>query len=234
MNRLCRRLQLILVGWMLWTNNIIAQEQASPSLLLKTIPSTLFDVENSLTLAVEVPFSKHWSVQQELGWGDNAFNIYSRQRELYPNRETWRFRTQIRYYLTDKNTGAYLAMEYYHKNVVTHSLMGIGQGCNPATGACAYFQEMPIRTNRKVSAAHLKWGCVLETAQRVIIDVYMGMGIRGLVVTDNVGGASTFRSEWFTFRPNRPGNYGTTLGISAGIALGYAFRPRKPKSLSLP
>ncbi len=218
-----------------------AQVIPLPSVILKTIPSTLVDPDNTFTLGVEVPLSGHWSVQQEIGWGHNSFNAYATERAEYPNRQTWRFRSQVRYYFSDissPNGSFFLALEYFRKNVLTDQMMAIGQGCNPLTGACAYFQEMPVRTRRQVSAGHFKWGYAFETQHRIAIEIYMGIGIRELVVKDDSDGATSNiiwnRPGLFTFRPNRPGYYGTMPGVSAGIALGYAFRPRKPKSLSLP
>lgn len=218
-----------------------AQVIPLPKAILKTIPSTLVDPDNTLTLGVEVPLANHWSVQQEVGWGHNSFNVFSSEREQYPNRQTWRFRPQVRYYFSDissPNGSFFIALEYFQKVVLTDRMQAVGRDCNPLTGACAYFQEIPVRTRRRVAAGHFKWGYAFESQHRMSLEIYMGLGIRELVVTDNSGGATGTnlwaRGGFLTFRSERPGNYGTMPGVSAGIALGYAFRSGKPKAVSLP
>lgn len=218
-----------------------AQVIPLPKAILKTIPSTLIDPDNTFTLGVEVPLANHWSVQQEVGWGHNSFNVLSSEREQYPNRQTWRFRPQVRYYFSDissPNGSFFIALEYFEKNVLTDGAQAVGRDCNPLTGACAYFQEIPVRTRRRVAAGHFKWGYAFESQHRMALEIYMGLGIRELVVTDNSGGATSNniwnRGGLLSFRPDRPGYYGTMPGFSAGIALGYAFRSRKPKAVSLP
>ncbi|WP_428659768.1 DUF3575 domain-containing protein [Runella sp.] len=228
---------LILVNTIVVT--LHAQVIPLPKAILKTIPSTLIDPDNTLTLGLEVPLTNRWSVQQEVGWGHNSFNVYSSEREEYPNRQTWRFRSQIRYYFSDissPNGSFFIALEYFRKNVLTDQIQSVGRDCDPLTGACAYFQVLPVRINRQVSAGHFKWGYAFSTQSKITIEIYMGLGIRSLIVKDNSGRTMTniFRNRFLTFRPDTPGNYGTMPGVSAGIALGYAFRPRKPKSLSLP
>lgn len=235
------RLVLTFVAIMGTLSFLQAQVIPLPKAILKTIPSTLIDPDNTFTLGVEVPLSSRWSVQQEVGWGHHSFNVFSSEREQYPNRQTWRFRPQVRYYFSDissPNGSFFIALEYFHKMVLTDQVQGVGRDCNPLTGACAYFEEMPVRTRRRVSAGHFKWGYAFQSQHRMTLEIYMGLGIRELVVTDNSGGATTnnlwARGGFLSFRPDRPGYYGTMPGVSAGFALGYAFRPRKPKAVSLP
>ncbi len=228
----------LFVGTIASISTLSAQVIPLPKAILKTIPSTLIDPDNTFTLGLEVPLPKRWSVQQEIGWGHNSFNVYSYERDQYPNRQTWRFRSQIRYYFNDlssPNGSFFAALEYFHKNVTTDQLQAVGRDCN-TWGGCAYFEEVAVRTHRLVSAGHFKLGYVLITQKKMAIEIYAGLGVRGLRVKNNLDGTSLnlLRRDFFNLRPNQPGNYGTMPGLSAGIALGYAFRPRKPKSVSLP
>ncbi|MCU0341469.1 MAG: DUF3575 domain-containing protein [Spirosomaceae bacterium] len=196
--------------------------------ILKWTPSMLLDPENSIMLGAEIPIGKRWSVQQEVGWGHNAFNAYSNEKARYPNRQTWRFRTQIRFYFPTFSYNGdkfYIAGEYFRKNVLTDSYQGVGRLCNPTTGACAFFEELEVRSNRRVNAFQGKIGYLFYLSPRFVLDLYVGGGIRDLLVTDNASGTPPNAPvRGFDLRSTRPGRYGTMPGISAGFHLGIALK----------
>jgi len=216
-----------------------SQVYQSPAAIAKWTPSMLLDPDNTLTLGIEVPFTSRWSVQQEIGWGHNSFNLYSTERERFPNRTTWRYRTQIRYYLSRNPTttgNSYIAGEYLRKNVFTDELRAVGRQCNAQTGNCAFFEEINVRSNRMVNAFHAKFGYLIITSEGLCFDIYLGAGIRDLRVTDNAGSEvlPNLGTNFFNIRPTRAGNYGTNLGLSGGFSIGYAFRKKeKPKAVDL-
>ncbi|MEZ4905247.1 MAG: DUF3575 domain-containing protein [Spirosomataceae bacterium] len=151
--------------------------KSTPAVILKFTPSMLLDLDNTLTLGVELPLNSRWSVQQEIGWGNSQFNLWG-DDSLYPHKNNWRFRTQLRYFIFKSTThqgGWYLAAEYFRKEVFIRQVHAFGRDCNPITGTCAYFQEGILRTRRRVSAIHGKLGYQwILPDNRISLDLYMG------------------------------------------------------------
>lgn len=210
-----------------------AQDTLRPTVILKFTPSMLLDIDNTLTLGAEVPFSKRWSMQQEVGWGNAYTNLWNEQ-SLYPDKNNWRFRTQLRYYFTDPYSpsgGWYFALEYFRKEIFIRQYQALGRQCNPVTGTCAYFEEGILRTRRRVSALHGKFGFQWQFADRMLFDFYIGGGFRKLLVTndDPLGQANTnlFRTNVFNLRTLRPGRYEAIPSISAGFSLGFLLKQKK-------
>lgn len=207
-----------------------AQDTLRLPVIIKWTPSMLLDPDNSLTLGVEIPISRRGSIQQEIGWGHNQFNAHSYEKEQFPTRQTWRLRSQFRLYIPSFSVGRdkfYLAVEYFRKNVLTERYQSVGRLCNPTTGTCVYFEEITIRSNRRVNAFHGKAGYVFFLSSHFILDLYVGAGIRDLVVTDNSGNnLPNNTNRLWDWRTTRPGRYGTMPSISAGFHLGIAFNQK--------
>ncbi len=194
--------------------------------ILKITPLTLFDLDNTLQLGLEVPFrDPAWTFQQEMGYGHSAFNLWYNERENYPDRETWRFRSQLRYYFRKNNQSSpYIAGEYLFKKNSEERTESVGVDCpNGRFGPCAYFQVKERHLFRFVGAFHVKWGWQFKMGNRWYFDTYVGGGIRALQVRYQDGMDRTdfgwrFRS---LFRDSAPGRYGPSPSFSAGVHFGY-------------
>jgi hypothetical protein len=231
----CQRWTLLL----LFTFSLQAQDTIRPAVILKFTPSMLLDPDNTLTLGVEIPLSVRWSVQQEVGWGNAYMNLWD-ERSRYTEKNNWRFRTQLRYYFEKSNSklsGSYFALEYFRKEVFIRQYQAIGRQCNPLTGTCAYFEEGILRTRRRVSALHGKFGYQWLIPDRMVVDIYIGGGFRNLIVTndDPLGQANInlIRTNFFNLRSLRPGKYEPIASISAGFSLGILLVQKKRKVLPL-
>jgi len=213
------------------------QDTLKPKVILKTTPSMLLDWDNTLALGVEIPLYRHWSLQQDLGWGNSKFNLWG-DGEQYPNKNNWRFRTQLRYYFTDNSVrmgGWYFAAEYFRKEIFIVQNHAFGRDCNPTTGVCAYFEEGLLHTRRRVSALHGKMGYqwfIPDT--RLVFDCYFGGGYRRLIVTND---DPSFRGNWVRnpslFRPIRPQKYEPAVSLSFGFSLGILFAQKREKAVPL-
>ncbi|MFN8345263.1 MAG: DUF3575 domain-containing protein [Spirosomataceae bacterium] len=216
-----------------------AQDTLRPAAVLKFTPSMLLDLDNTLTLGAEMPFGKRWGVQQEVGWGSSFTNLWN-EHSVYPDKNNWRFRTQLRYYFSNPYStsgGWYFAMEYFRKEIFIRQYQAFGRQCNTGTGTCAYFEEGILRTRRRVSALHGKFGFQWLIPDRMIFDIYIGGGFRKLLVTndDPLGQANTnlFRTDVFNLRTLRPGRYEAIPSISAGFSLGFLLKQKKRKVVPL-
>jgi len=221
------------------TVSVCGQDTLRPKVILKTIPTTLLDPDNTLTLGVEIPIKKRWSLSQELGWGNGALNVWG-EDTMYTNKNNFRFRTQGRFYFDDPFTERgswYIAAEYYRKEVFITEYRALGRGCNSQTWSCAYFEEGYLKTRRRVSAGHLKIGYQVLVPKRFVIDVYLGGGLRRLLVTNDAAedaiNAWIWNRSLFNFRTLRPGRYETIPSISAGLSIGILLGQRNPKALPL-
>jgi hypothetical protein len=230
-------LLLISVGGM--NLSIRAQDTIRAKVVLKFTPSMIFDFDNTFTLGAEIPLFKNWSVQQEIGWGNSYLNVWD-EKARYPDKNNWRFRTQVRYYFSNPyNTSGswYLALEYFRKEVFIRQYQALGRQCNSLTGNCAFFEEGILRTRRRVSALHGKIGYQWLIPDRMVFDVYLGGGLRNLIVSndDPAGQANTnlFRTDLFNTRTLRPGKYDTMPSISAGFSIGFLVAHKKRKTLPL-
>lgn len=223
-----------LMGKTLW-----AQDTLRPKIILKTVPTTLIDPDNTLTLGAEIPIATHWSIYQEAGWGNAALSPWEDGKK-FASKNNFRFRTQGRYYFSDpysQRGSWYLAAEYYRKEVFIKEYRALGRGCNPATGGCAYFEEGLVKTRRRVSASHVKAGYQVVVPRRLVIDLYLGGGFRKLLVTNDAEEGTINNWFWnrdlFNFRTLRPGSYETTPSITGGFSLGILLGQRNPKALPL-
>ena len=192
--------------------------------ILKIAPLSLIDPDNSLTVGIELPLKgSPVALQVELGYGRTAFNLWSGQRDTYPNRETWRARIQARYYFTQKTRrGTYLAVDYFFKQNTIRRWESVGQQCTN-NGQCAFFEQQKASLGRFVSAINLKIGWQWQINRKLSLDVFTGIGIRGLNVryisdSKNVQN-DDFRSPIFNI--DRVGSYGPYPAINLGFYVGY-------------
>lgn len=193
--------------------------------ILKITPLALFDVDNTLQLGLEVPFhNPAWTFQQEVGYGHSSFNIWYTERENYPDRETWRFRSQLRYYFRNNNQSSpYIAGEYLFKKNSEQKTESVGVDClNGPFGPCAYFQIKDRNLGRFVNAFHIKWGWQFRMGGRWYFDTYVGGGIRALQVRYLDGGGRSLDNRGISiFRKDTPGRYRPIPSLSAGVHFGY-------------
>ncbi|GHB65201.1 DUF3575 domain-containing protein [Persicitalea jodogahamensis] len=222
---------LTLVWLILAGTNTFAQIPKPDSLgaiiILKITPLALFDLDNTVQVGLEVPMKNPaWTIQQEAGYGHSAFNLWYGERRQHPDRETWRFRTQIRYYFRQQNQNSpYLAGEYLFKKNSEEKYESVGVDCtNGPFGPCAYFQNRATHLGRFVSAFHVKWGWQFPMGERMTFDTYVGGGIRSLTVrylslpeNAQINNGRGF----FDFRTDRPGRYGPLPSFSAGFHFGW-------------
>lgn len=224
------------LGALLLLTGTVHAQRVGPDTLgsasyLKITPLALFDIDNTIQVGLELPLpNPAWTMQQEAGYGHSAFNLWQGEREKHPDRETWRFRTQIRYYFLKQNQrSSYLAGEYLFKKNSEERFHAVGMDC--AEGqfgpTCAYFRNQETHLGRFVNAFHLKFGGQFPIGKRWMMDLYVGLGIRGLRVRYLSAVANELPFEnIFDIRTNRPGVYEPSGSLSSGFHLGYRLGER--------
>ena len=197
-------------------------------IILKLTPLALFDLDNTIQAGIEVPLpNPAWTIQQEIGYGHSAFNLWHAEREEHPRRETWRSRSQIRYYFRKTNQrSAYIAGEYLFKKNSEEKFESVGYECigGRFNQQCAYFKNQEVHLGRFVNAFHLKWGGQFSIGERWLMDIYLGLGIRALNVRylglpRNTTSDDQF--DFFNIRTDIPGRYRPTGSFSMGFHFGY-------------
>ncbi|MPR32226.1 DUF3575 domain-containing protein [Salmonirosea aquatica] len=197
-------------------------------IILKVTPLALFDLDNTVQAGIEVPlWNPAWTVQQEVGYGHSAFNLWHVERDEHPHRETWRSRSQIRYYFHKRNQqSAYIAGEYLFKKNSEEQFESVGYDCTGGrfNQQCAYFKNQDTHLGRFVNAFHIKWGGQIVMGERWLMDIYLGLGIRALNVR-YLGLPRNTRSDdqvdFFSIRTDIPGRYRPTGSLSMGFHFGY-------------
>lgn len=224
--------QLIIGFFLVFALNAYSQDSSKVVLILKTMPTTMFDLDNTFTFGAEIPFMKVFSFQQEIGWGNANANVWQNERETYPDKVNWRFRTQFRHYFYEDKTGAsrfYWGAEYFRKDVFINQPRSVGRQCNAQTGVCAYFETVNVRTHRAINGLHLKIGYQAKIGSHLILDFFTGLGIREVNVSNDVDSQNTNtffgRRPLFIFRSTVPGSE-TRASIALGFSVGYEIRKK--------
>lgn len=203
-----------------------------PRLIIKWAPLSLIDPHSTVQLGAEYLMGNAWSVQQEIGYGRN-FEVLA--TEDYHDREIWRFRTEFRKYTDEfrsKGTGPYTAFEVLYKRINYAKEGRIGRDC--ADGGCEYAMITDYTLLKDVIGIHVKFGGQFVVENRLVIDIYMGGGLRNITVK-----ASGYPSipELFLDEETRfiksnvtmPGNH-TMLSMSGGFKLGYLIYNKNKQS----
>ena len=198
---------------------------------------TLIDVDATLQLAAERFLGKRWSVQQEIGygwwtWNNSGNNTTNEQRNHY---QTWRFRTEGRYYLSnfeENNFGKYVALEILYKQVSYPQTQTIGRNC--MNGRCDYYEIADYLYVRRVAAGHIKVGLQGIVGKRFLVDFFAGIGIRQIEVRyeglpkDNIQTYQSTRSGRVSlFNRQTEGNF-IVLSGTLGLRIGYmTYHPKQ-------
>jgi hypothetical protein len=102
--------------------------------------------------------------------------------------------------------------------------VGIDCTNDPFDRQCAFFQNRETHLRRIVNAFHVKFGGQFAIGERLYLDIYMGLGLRGLNVRYlgiNTNESVQPAGNFFSIRTNRPGIYGPVGSGSFGVHFGY-------------
>ncbi len=199
--------------------------------VIKIAPLSLIDPYNTFQAGFEyVPRRGTWSLQAEAGYGDyrthadrsvrRNFNT-TRARFMFEN---WRLRTEVRLYTEGNATrpvGFYVAGETMYRRSNWSGQTSVGRECED--GVCAYFEITPYTIHKDVLAFHGKAGYQLATWERLLFDLYAGVGMRYVWVhSPQLGDNDSLGENGWTFNidPGRPGRYRLVSG-AMGFKVGY-------------
>ncbi|MCF0062586.1 hypothetical protein MUK70_01445 [Dyadobacter chenwenxiniae] len=206
----------------------IDAESAQKHVIIKFSPLALVDFDNSVQFGVEVPLGKSGlSLQQDLGYGPTGMNMWYEPGDDRPNKETFKSRTQLRYYyLTRRRMKPYVAGELLLKKVIYSDNKWVGMECEQPWGDCNYFENKLVKTRRMVHAGHAKAGMQFYFSSRIAMDLFAGVGFRNIRVrsiSDLPANTRIPRTDrWFEY--DTPGTNefipSLAMGVHFGIILG--------------
>lgn len=204
----------------------IDPEETREHVILKWSPLSMFDIDNTVQIGIEIPFKNdRFTIQQEAGYGNSNFNVWYAQEEHRPDESTVKSRTQFRYYFYEKTRfRSYVAGEYMYKRVVTREMQGVGRECS-LTGGCSYFQNTNVKQGRFVGAFHVKAGWQFYYSNRTTFDLFAGIGLRRAnikMLTPNVENVR-IDNDWYFWRNNSIGRQQVVPSLSLGFHLGIAL-----------
>ena len=198
--------------------------------VVKIAPLSLVDPYNTFQAGFEyVPRRGIWSVQAEAGYGDyrthadrsvrRSFNT-GQERLLLENR---RLRTEVRLYTEGNETrpaGFYVAGETMYRRSNWRGERSVGRECE--NGTCAFFESVVYTMHKDVLAFHGKAGYQAATWDRLLFDMYVGLGMRYVWVHSRELGNDDLNEgrPSFSVDPGRPGRYRLVSG-ALGFKLGY-------------
>lgn len=214
------------------TDSLYKPKEGQPHFILKWAPLSLVEQDNTVQFGIEYLFNGTVSLQQEVGYGWFNFNNNEDNGKKFKNREIWRSRTEMRFYIISneqitKPKGPYLAIEFLYKRMNYSRQSSVGRECENFD--CQYFEIKDYKILKDVFGYHGKIGWQFIVQKRLAIDLYMGGGFRGIRVkspglpadVNNIDGDR----EFILIRPTKPGRY-TMISMSAGFKLGYLFYKR--------
>ena len=195
-------------------------------IILKWSPLSMFDIDNTVQLGIEVPLrNDRFTIQQEAGYGHSSFNMWYSDFEHRPDIATIKSRTQLRYYFFEKpKFRSYVAGEYLFKRVLTQETQWVGMDC-ANTGGCSYFTYKKVEQGRFVNAVHAKIGWQFYFSNRTSLDLFVGFGLRKARVktlTKGVGNVN-FDNGWDWWVNNNNARSEVIPSVSTGFHLGFAL-----------
>ncbi|GAB4015909.1 hypothetical protein [Spirosoma koreense] len=216
---------------------ILAQDSTiqyrAPSLILKLAPlSLLLDPDATVQGALEVRVSPRNSIQGEVGFGHKGLSVVSDEKQNFADWSIWRVRSEWRHYTNHYRTNAqkniYIRSAFPLGNYV--ALEGFAKQINGIKKFPIYDSYGDVLANQQsvsrfAAGGHIKWGRqiaipgeTLTSLSRVLLDFYMGIGIRyGATALDpftEVCGCGYDRfQQGHSFQPS----------VSFGAKIGFGF-----------
>ena len=232
----------LLLSYSAWGQDTTSTSQLPTKMVLKLAPLALIELDPMAQLGVEYRIAKRHSLQAEAGygWAGLGFSVWGSD---YTHQDSWRVRTELRKYSgrfqtnkrknihvrTDYPLGNYWALELFWKefqvlkswNELVLDEKGSVIGNGPA-------RQSPIR--KTVYGINIKLGRQFPLTRRnereqarVLMDVYVGVGLRAAQVVHSVKGGTpgySYRPSWLDRFVAH--DWRGLPGFTAGIKLGYA------------
>lgn len=226
--------KFLLVVYSILGINLIGVAQVLPPpetkdlVILKFVPLAFFDIDNTVQLGVEVPLKdRRFTIHQELGYGHSVFNPWYINWDNELNKQTFRSRSQFRFYFHEWGAGRmYVAVEYLHKRVTAQQQMWAGVNCDGNQAGCDYHELRDVKGSKIINALHTKVGWHFYLGNRITLDLYVGGGLRLKsynTTPDNVGRVQFGKYGWFDdldFWEDHVLYPSLTTGFQLGIPLG--------------
>ncbi|WP_234733820.1 hypothetical protein [Tellurirhabdus bombi] len=202
--------------------------------VLKFSPMGLLNFDPTVQFGAEVRLARAFSWQAEAGYG--------RFLQSRPGLQTWRTRSELRWYLASRKRprserypafplGRYFAVEGFYKQMKLNEYTSAGRGCEG--GTCGYWEQVYAPKQRHVAAGYVKLGWQLplrnEPLSPFVIDFYFGLGLRHIWVERPVFEGEFFgwnRGDILTFDRFRSTGSSTYPDLVVGFKVGYVLRKK--------
>lgn len=224
----------LFAGYAQSSDTLHINNNRQPHYIIKWAPLSLVDQDNTVQFGIEYLFKGPVSLQQEIGYGWFNFNNNREYGEVFKSREIWRSRTEIRFYVPNKGQvrkpkGAYLAIEFLYKRMNYSKQDEVGRECSGS--ACEYVEILDYKLFRDIFGYHGKTGLQFIIEKRLALDLYIGGGLRSIVVkSPGLSAGDTRLVEERGFIISKPMELGqhTLISMCGGFKLGYLiYKKRK-------
>jgi hypothetical protein len=198
--------------------------QKLPKLIVKWAFLSLIDPDRTVQFGAEYFLTSRLSLQTELGYG--KFLGYNGSNA--EPRRIWRSRNEIRLYLSDYQYAdfiGYLALEGFYKQVYTYKNETVARGCQGLN--CNYYEIVRYAYQKDVWGINLKGGGQVFLGKRVLLDMYLGVGLREIAVKtpDKPSEADNgWLSEDGVLDFSYDQGYYHSASLVIGVKLGYLIR----------
>lgn len=197
-----------------------------PLWILKFAPLSLIDINPTYQIGAEYFFTENYSLQQEVGYGHEKSIMVNWNKQT--DERTWRFRTEFRKYLPQKQANFrgqrnYIAYEIMFKrfDYPADYTVTINKG--------NYFENTHYTYQfvRDTYAFHVKLGQQEIRTSNFVVDGYLGLGIRwNKVYSDNANPNYTdtvLRID--DLAPIKAG-FNQTFSVSLGFKIGFVAKAK--------
>lgn len=204
----------------------IPKDTYSP--IIKFSHLSLIDPLQSIQFALEHQLGGQTSLQHELGYIFNYENYDIFSSSSYTQTRGIRLRNELRFYL-DRNAqgpeGFYFAPEILYNFVRFNKRASVGRDCN-GDWNCQYYQYMDYRAQKQVFALHTKIGYQELIFNRLIFDIYGGLGGRHVKEVNIHPPKGLQPNDRFHFNGEK--YISNWPSVSLGFKLGYLLVKREP------
>lgn len=147
---------------------------------IKFSPLSLLDPLKSVQFALEHQLKPKMSLQHELGYIFSYQEPFEFQEDSYAQTRGIRIRNEFRRYFYPYGAGLegfYFAPEFLYNFMRFSKSASVGRSCTD-DWTCQYYEYMNYRVQKQVFAMHIKFGYQELIFNRLIFDIYAGLGGR--------------------------------------------------------
>lgn len=205
-------------------DSLNAAKRQGPGTMIKFAPLALVDFQTAAMFSVHYQVNGSMYFQNEVGMVFPLYNVNNHRD--YQDMWGIRNRFEIRdYFKTGKSAFTYTSVELIYNNV-SYQRSRIREVSLSSVEMVDYYQHVTYRVRKQAAALHVKIGWELELYNRIYVDLYTGVGLRGVFIRSKNRQDEDYWDEYSIFPIFDHGNFIRPSG-SLGFKLGYVIGKMK-------